>query len=172
MTLSLVAVVLGACGSSAQTQSTNLSASPGAAVQPSSSPSPTATPLDAAGMVAKLKAAGLPIGTVIVYSATTDVNHLLGRPNGYLSKANFVDKRITASAANYLPVGDVSRGGSVEVFKAAAGAQARMKYLQGIDAAMPILGAEYDYVVGDALIRVSDVLTPSQARAYRIAAEK
>lgn len=33
-----------------------------------------------------------------------------------------------------------------------------------------MLGTEYDYVVGDALIRVSEVLTPAQAQAYDTAA--
>lgn len=36
----------------------------------------------------------------------------------------------------------------------------------------PVLGSEYDYVVGSLLIRVSGVLTPTQAGAYKAAATK
>lgn len=40
---------------------------------------------------AALKAKGLLIGTVVVYTAETDTNKLLGRPNQYTSKVNFAD---------------------------------------------------------------------------------
>lgn len=51
-----------------------------------------------------------------------------------------------------------------------AAAQARETYIQGILKADPMLGAEYDYVVGDVLVRVSQYLTPAQAQAYQAAA--
>ena len=125
----------------------------------------TAQP-DAAGVVAKLKAAGLPIGGVIIYTAATDVNHMLGRPGGYLSKAAFVDSRVDASQAS-TEAGDVSRGGGVEVFDNAADAQARETYIQSLIKAMPMLGTEYTYVIGSALVRLSGILTPDQAATYK-----
>ncbi len=41
-----------------------------------------------------------------------------------------------------------------------------MKYIQSTEKALPMLGTEYDYVVGPFLVRVSSQLTPSQADAY------
>ena len=120
----------------------------------------------AAGIVAKLKAAGLPIGNVIVYTAATDPNHLLGRPNGCLSKASFTDTRVDASQALDSSSGSVDLGGSVEVFDNAADVQARETYIQAMYKADPMLGTEYGYIVGSALIRLSGLLTPDQAATY------
>jgi hypothetical protein len=55
------------------------------------------------------------------------------------------------------------------VFANHAGAVRRARYIQGIIQAAPVLGAEYDYVAGAVLLRVSGQLTPAQARRYRAA---
>lgn len=132
-------------------------------------PSPTAAP-DAAAVIAKLKAAGLPIGATVVYSAATDVNHLLGRPGGYTSKAAWNDTRIRPADHPGLEPGDVQLGGSIEVYPDTDGAQARAKYIEGLISAAPVLGTEYDYVAGTVVVRVSGLLTPDQAAAYKSAA--
>lgn len=144
-----------------------------AAGQPSTvtQPSPTATvkrtsTLDAAAVVKRLKAAGLPIGTVVVYDATTDPNNLLGRPSQYTSKVAFQDTRLDP------PTSETDRGvvngGSVEVFEAVAPMQARATYLQ----AFASLAPEYDYTQGVVLLRLSHMLTPDQAKQYQDALAK
>jgi hypothetical protein len=105
-------------------------------------------------------------GTV---TAANDPNHLLGRPGQYTSKVTFTDTRIKASDVEGTEKGDVERGGAIEVFGDAAGAQARAKYIQAIAKAMPAV-AEYDYVHGSVLVRVSHYLTPAQAAGYKSAA--
>lgn len=129
----------------------------------------TASPVaaDASGVIARLKAAGLPIGAVIVYTAETDPNHLLGRPGGYLSKAGFADTRIDPKEARDNSRGAVDLGGDIEVFADAAGANARADYIRKAMAAMPMLGTQYEYVSGPVLLRLSQVLTPDQAAVYK-----
>jgi len=102
----------------------------------------------------------------IVYNAKTDPNHLLGRPNGYLSKASFSDSRVSSSDTIGDTKGDVGFGGSVEVYPNASAAKARANYIESLEKAAPILGTEYDYVNGPILLRVSQYLTPSQAKGY------
>jgi hypothetical protein len=105
----------------------------------------------------------MPIDDSVTYTATTDTNHLLGRPGGYTSKVNFHDSRLPAS-----PDFDTEAGGSVEVFPDAAGATSRMNYIQALAKGSPLF-TEYDYVSGDAILRLSKVLTPDQASAYAAA---
>lgn len=133
---------------------------------------PTATPAaitDAAAVVGKLKAAGLPIGKVFAYTAATDPNHLLGRPNGYTSKVNFQDSRINTTDTS--DPTDSSNGGSVEVYPTPAGAKARADYIQSLGQSLPML-VEYDYLHGGILLRLSQNLTPDQAKQYKVALAK
>lgn len=138
-----------------------------AAVSPVASPSPDQ--ITATSAVEKLKAAGLPISKVIVYTAKNDPNHLLGRPGGYDSKVAFWDSRLKGPDVADYDEGDVTRGGSTEVYASAAGAKARKRYIQECLKEYPMLGTEYDYVVGGVLLRLSQLLTPEQAKAYAAA---
>ena len=113
--------------------------------------------------------AGLPVSGLIVYTATTDPNNLLGRPNGYTSKCAWLDSRVPASDATTASSGDIGNGAGAEVFPTAAQATARAAYLFSTYA--PILGSEYDYLTGPVLIRVSYYLTPAQAASYGTAAK-
>jgi hypothetical protein len=116
-----------------------------------------------AGQVARrLKAHGLPVAGIEVFTAADDPDHLLGRPGEYTSKSEFADSRITGEAGQ-----GVTAGGSVEVFADQAGAVRRARYIQALVQAAPVLGAEYDYVAGGVLLRVSGQLTPAQARQYK-----
>lgn len=169
----LVAATATACGSNtpaAKTPAAAPAVASSTAVAATSSAAvaghPAAT-LDAAAVVTRLKAAGLPIGSVTVYTAATDTNHLLGRPGGYTSKASFADTRINPQDAKTTTVGSIDLGGGVEVFPDAAGAKARADYLRKVMAAAPILGTEYDYLSGNVLLRISEVLTPDQAAGYQ-----
>ncbi|MER6274014.1 hypothetical protein [Streptomyces sp900105755] len=106
-------------------------------------------------------------GTV---TAANDPNHLLGRPGQYTSKVTFSDSRIAASDTEGLDQGDVERGGAVEVFASADDAARRMTYIQSVTKSMPAF-AEYDYRHDTVLVRISKFLTPSQAEAYKKAAD-
>jgi len=121
-------------------------------------------PTTALAVTRGLKSAGMSIGTITNYTAATDPNHLLGRPNGYKSKTAFIDKTISNSPGTAT---SVTRGGSVEFFANHAGAVRRERYIEKVEKAAPILGTEYDYVDGPALLRLSSVLTPSEAKVYR-----
>lgn len=100
------------------------------------------------------------------YTAEDDENHLLGRPGGYIGKAAFADDRV--EKADRVPdKTDVANGGSVEVFSDPAGAQARKTYIDTLlEGSGGMLGSEYSYVSGDALLRVSGNLTPAVADEY------
>ncbi|MEU4168685.1 hypothetical protein AB0F46_17640 [Streptomyces sp. NPDC026665] len=102
-------------------------------------------------------------------TAENDPNHLLGRPGEYTSKVTFSDSWVQASQVTGADPGAVERGGAVEVFADAADARARAEYIRAIAKSSPAL-AEYDYVNGPVLVRVSRYLTPKQAAQYESAA--
>lgn len=118
------------------------------------------TPLSASQYIEKLKESGHPIGLVVDYTAETDPNELLGRPNQYTSKSNFADTTI-----EQLDPTDPD-GGSVEVFKTKKDAENRKKYIDSIGESMPML-TEYNYINGTVLLRLSKSLTPDQAEKYK-----
>ncbi|SDK29775.1 hypothetical protein SAMN04488074_10595 [Lentzea albidocapillata subsp. violacea] len=103
-----------------------------------------------------------------VFTAEDDPNRQLGRPNSYTSKTFFTDSRIAAELLEFAKENDPLRGGSVEVFETEALATARKNYIQEFGKTTPLL-AEYNYVVGGVLLRVSKELTPAQAKEYETA---
>lgn len=119
----------------------------------------TTTDKDATAIIADLSARGVPAKLGTVYDENTDPNKLLGRPNGYLSKAEFTDSR-----------GKADKAGSVEVFEDAADAEARAEYIQALGKT-PML-AEYTYVKGNVVVRVDKDMAPSGAKAYEDALNK
>jgi hypothetical protein len=141
-------------------------------------PSPSATPAETArsrapsaparALAAGLAAGGLGIKHLIVYNSSTDPNHLLGRQGDYTSKVAWVDPAaIRAGAGN--PADDrggTEFGGGIEVFPDAATARSRYEELKGFK---PPFGDGYDYLVGTAILRLSQFLTPAQARRYEAA---
>lgn len=103
----------------------------------------------------------------IVYDEQTDPNDLLGRPNGYDSKAALTDSRVPDAKVKGISKGDVELGGGVEVFGTAEEAGRRAEYLDKLQSSAPeLLGTDYLYVSGPTLLRVSGLLTPKQAREY------
>ncbi|MGH3786574.1 MAG: hypothetical protein ACRDRG_08495 [Pseudonocardiaceae bacterium] len=107
----------------------------------------------------------------IVITAESDPNKLLGRPNGYVSKASFTDSRVNPEDIIDTWEGAVDPGGSVEVFTDEQAAQNRLKFIQAVTAGIPAF-TEYGYVSGATLVRVSKSLTPEQAAEYeRVLAE-
>ncbi len=114
-------------------------------------------------VVLKLRAAGLPVGKIRVYDASNDGTRLLGRPGQYTGKVNFRDTRIEDGGAGFA----VSSGGSIEIFATRADAKRRSDFVSAIfESASPSIPSEYDYLVGNAFLRLSHVLTPAQARKY------
>lgn len=62
----------------------------------------------------------------------------------------------------------IERGGSVEVFATEDEAKSRAEYIETIAKSMPF-ATEYHYTVDGILVRVSRLLTPSQAKDYETA---
>lgn len=85
----------------------------------------------------------------IVFTAETDTNKLLGRPNGYASKASFTDNRVKDDGS-FMDTRDgaVDLGGSVEVFADEQAARARMNFIQEVAKGLPMVG---EYASGGAM---------------------
>jgi hypothetical protein len=163
-------LLLAACGNTSTTTGSSSPIQPPAATTAptaTSTPQPAYAGKSAAQIVQALKAKGLPIGEVFSYTAENDQNHLLGRPGQYIGKTEFKDTRIAST--NQGAAIAVSDGGSVEVFATVADAQHRFAYLQALSTSGNALFAEYEYLDGLAILRVSSQLTPTEAKAYEAA---
>jgi len=121
--------------------------------------------MSAAQVVQSFKRAGQPVGRTEAYTETTDPNHLLGRPGQYTSKANFIDRRVRGQGGSGRSI-ESAQGGSVEVFATPADAGRRARYVRAVSQSASIL-VEYDFLQGSTLLRLSNVLTPAQANAYK-----
>lgn len=100
---------------------------------------------------------------VVAITEDNDPNNLLGRPNGYTDAAVLYDKRVECAELG------ASCGAMIEIWASAADAQQRSEYIQTIQKAAPALGSEYHTLNGNALLRVTGELKPSEAKAYQIA---
>ncbi len=118
-----------------------------------------AKPQTAEEVVNALKAKGLSIDNIIVYTAETDPNSLLGRPNQYTSKVKFADTNLEQT--------DTAEptGGTIEFFTSNEGAKARKEYIDNFGKSMPML-VEYSYINNGVLLRLDKELTPDQASNY------
>lgn len=119
-------------------------------------------------IVQGLQVKGLPIGPMFNYSASNDLNKQLGRPYQYTSKVNFKDTRTPASTNQGANI-SVSDGGSIEVFATTGDALNRFNYLQALTKSGSAIFAEYEYLDGTVVMRISSQLTPTQAAAYQVA---
>lgn len=155
-----VTLALAGCGIDAPTEAGGpaLSTVEGTAAAPPATINRPA--LDAKTVLAKLTAAKLGLTNQNVQDEDTDPNKLLGRPNGYTSRASADLPGGDKDGDKY----DVSRGLAVEVYADAAGAETRSKYIQGLLKNTPILGVEYHYLSGSVLVRVAGDVKPSQAK--------
>ena len=113
----------------------------------------------------RIAAQGPTASLVKVYTEDDDPNRLLGRPNGYTSKIAFADSRISKADTDGTQKDAIERSGSIEVFPDADLAKGRAEYIQGVLKSSG-LGAEYDYLQGPVLVRVTGNLSPSKARDY------
>jgi hypothetical protein len=160
-TVVLVAVLLSACSSSADNSGdapTSSAESSSTAASPEASTSAEAA--DATQLADELKGSSKTATKVVTITEDNDPNNLIGRPNGYDSAAVIYDAGGSCD--------DVSSdcGLVIEVFSDEASAKSRGEYIQGILKGSPALGSEWDYVKGNALLRVSGKLSPSTNTTY------
>lgn len=99
---------------------------------------------------------------VVIYSAATDVNHLLGRPGQYVAKVSWSDSRDHA---------DGTSAGTIEFFSSASDLLTRERYVKSVEKGSPLLG-QYIYVDRLALMRLGFALTPSAAAKYQAVFEE
>ena len=123
--------------------------------QQSASPAAKKEPLTADAIIKKLEAAKIELTNGVAQTEDNDPNNLLGRPNGYTSRAS-ADLPGGAKAGEKY---SVDRGLVVEVFDST-------DYIKGLQEESPILGTEWHYRTGDgtALVRVSGNVKPSLAK--------
>jgi hypothetical protein len=161
-TLVLSGVLLTSCA-------TSPSPSSQAGSEPALSRSPDLSSVGSAEEVFNRVAPQVPAASLVkVYTEDDDPNKLLGRPNGYTSKIAFADSRISQADIEGAEEDAIERGGSIEVFPDAELAKGRAEYIQGA-LKNSGLGAEYDYLRGPVLMRVTGNLSPSKARDYESA---
>lgn len=100
-----------------------------------------------------------------VLTEATDTNKMMGRPNGYTSKAFFVDQRHEGEGM------EPAEQNTVEVFPTVEDATRRREYIEGVTKGMPML-TQYIIQTGPVLLRLDKVLTPSEAKEYEAALGK
>jgi hypothetical protein len=132
-----------------------------------SAPTPSRTPPvapDAAAMAAQIKAAAPSVVRIVRITEDNDPTpKLLGRPNGYTDAAVLYDKGADCTEVR------VDCGAKIEIWPTVKDANDRAAYIQGLLKNAPVLGSEYDYVNGRALLRVAGELKPSTAKVYATA---
>ncbi|MFC1439070.1 hypothetical protein ABUW04_12430 [Streptacidiphilus sp. N1-10] len=175
LTSAALLLALTGCSSAASTTGSSDAATPTTGTSPASSATTSVTvsskavatsgDLTATTAMALLTAKVPTAKLTGVITENNDGNNLIGRPHQYTSKVTFKDSRISAGDTVGFKAGDLEFGGAVEVFGTPADATARAKYIQAVTASIPAL-AEYDYVHGTVLVRVSHFLKPSQAKGY------
>lgn len=101
-------------------------------------------------IITKMQDAGLPI----------DGNKLLGRPNQYISKVNFIDSRLEQTDP------ENPNGGTIEVFNNSSDLEKRKKHNEMVMEQYPIF-TEYLFVHDNYIIRLSYDLTKDQAEEYK-----
>jgi len=100
---------------------------------------------------------------VVTITEDNDPNDLIGRPSGYVSGAVIYDSRAQCSKLS------VDCGATIEVWPSAGAAKTRSEYIEGLQKGSPVLGTEYHYLNGPALLRVAGKLKPTEAKEYESA---
>lgn len=165
----LVSLVVALAGCSSDNGNTAAPAAPIATTvaATASEAKPVAEAADAEAVIKKLQTAKLGITNVAVQDEDTDPNNLIGRPNGYTSRASADLPGGDTDAEKY----DTARGLVVEVFAEPAQAKRRADYIQTAQQGSPILGTEYHYFTkdGTGLVRVSGKIKPTAAKKIEAA---
>lgn len=122
--------------------------------------SPAAPTLTGDQVATSLRGSGLPTTGVQVFTAETDPNKLLGRPDQYTAKVSWFDSRVEPQ--------DGLTSATVEVFSDAASLDARFKYTDAIQKSTSAF-AQYIYRNDGrrVLLRLPHDLTAAQAAEYQ-----
>ncbi|MCQ1954152.1 hypothetical protein [Arthrobacter sp. zg-Y238] len=142
------------------TTGTTAPATPAAAPGTSAPADDAAHPLTAITIAQRLQAAVPTITSVIEVTEANDSTGSIGQPGKYTSAAWIAD---TGAAATE---NSVVGGAVVEVFASEGEAQDRLYALQQHISMGPAFNAEYHYLQGTVLLRVSGALSPEQAALY------
>lgn len=148
-----ITMLLVACGSSGSSRPAPAST---AGTTASAEALPAATPTESSSaLCGSADAVSRRMGekNFTVYNATTDPHQLLGRQGEYTSKVIWTINGETSG---------------IEAFPDTADAQVRYTYLRGF---RPPIGDGYDYLYGDAILRLASAYTPSQASKLKAAFE-
>lgn len=100
-----------------------------------------------------ITASELPVRDVVEFTAETDPNDQIGRPNGYIAKFSWTDER------------EPNFQCTVEFFSSVEDLDLRKRHLEQVHAAMP-LTRQYVFIRKNAILRVPLKLTPDQASRY------
>lgn len=112
-------------------------------------------------IIVKMKSdSNLSIDNVIVYTAETDKNELLGKDGQYTSKINFADANVEQKGEELDPV-----GGSIEVFENNEDADKRYEYIKEVTSSISALN-QHLYLHGKYLLRIDNQLSVDQADEY------
>lgn len=110
------------------------------------------------------------IDFVDTFDESTDPNNQLGRPNQYIDKASWPDKRIDPKfeTDGYYD-SDIDpteyKGGTIEKFRNSSDLNRRYTYIKNITLNAPMLN-QYMYKKGLFLMRLDKDFTPTQAKEY------
>lgn len=154
------------------------------ATTPAVAAEPAVTALDATSASEALAVAGL-VAEVLPTGGADDPNQLLGRADGYTSRASFTVPGYARPTPVPFPAGlptpiplpgsepsphDCDRGGCVEGWPSAAAATSRADYIVRASQAVPGLRAGYVYARPDGLLlRITADVLPEQAEAISAA---
>ena len=119
---------------------------------------------DATAAANRVKAGVASVTKIVTITEDNDPNDKIGRPGGYVSAATLYD-----SGAECTELG-AECGATVEVWADAAQAKQRSEFITtALTAANGVLGEEYHYLDGAALLRVAGAVKPSVAKQYEAA---
>ena len=153
------------------TSRASVTPSPSASATPSPSPSTSKTPPlsatsdDPHEVAVSLKDQIPEIGAVVKITEDNDANNLIGRPGQYDAATFMQDKRLPCTAQDQYDDLSIDCGAKVERWASNKDAVARTADIQQKLKDYG-LGAEYDYVRGGLVLRISGDIKPSEAKKY------
>jgi len=145
---------------------------------PTRTPAPptpvAASPMTGDIIATALKASGMPITEIVIYTAESDPNKLLGRPGQYVAKVSWRDQRTeptpfpTVSGFAFPTSEPTPPDATIEVFPDDATLKTRQDYTEAISKSSPLF-LQYISVNARrrALMRLPKDFTPDQAQAYQ-----
>lgn len=161
-TLAILALplVLAACGGEPKP-----AAKPPSAASTSPSPQSPKLPTSSAAAAKDIKAEVPSVVAIVELTEENDVNNLIGRPGQYDAATFLADRRLGCSSEDGWNDLGVDCGAKIERWGSADDAKARVADIQKKLKDFG-LGAEYDYVRGNLLLRVAGDLRPSEVKQY------